>query len=689
MLACSGLLGKIDPPVAAVKPHVTEIHGQEMVDNYFWLRDKTNSEVIDYLNAENEYAEKLLGHTQEMQDSLYNEMIGRIKETDMSVPVKDGDYYYYSRDEEGKEYKIYCRKKGENGPEEIMLDCNVLAEGHDYFYLGAYEVSQDHDWLAYAYDFAGNEEYDVRVKDLKTGELHIDVIEKTSGDVAWGNDNKTIFYTTQDSTARPDKMLRHVLGATGDDQLLLHEPDVAYYMGLGKTRDNRYVMVQLGSNTTSETHYLDADKPGGDLKVIAEREHEVEYSVSHRNGLFYIVTNAGGAKNFKLMTTKANRTASKNWTEILPHRTEVYLQGIDLFRDQMVIWERVGGLKSISVQQFSDGEVHAVTFDEPTYSVRSGKNPDFNSQTLRFSYQSLVTPSSVYDYDMVTRTRLLKKQKEVLGGYDKTEYHSERIVATASDGAQVPISLVYKKSLFKMDGTSPLDLYAYGAYGANMDPWFSSVRLSLVDRGFVYAVAHIRGGGEMGRYWYDDGKMMSKRNTFTDFIACAEHLIAEKYTTSEKLVVGGGSAGGLTMGAITNMRPDLFRFVVASVPFVDIINTMLDESIPLTVTEWEEWGNPNKKDEFDYMMSYSPYDNVEAKDYPTMLITAGLNDPRVGYWEPAKWTAKLRATKTDANRLVLKTVMEGGHFGVSGRYARYKKIAFEYAYILDELGIGL
>ncbi len=686
MLACSTT---VTPPKARIEAKVDTLFGVELVDNYGWLRNKENPEVIDYLKAENEYAESVMAHTAKIREDLYNEMVGRIKETDLSVPVRDGEYYYYTRDEQGKEYKIYCRKKGQDGTEEILLDLNKVAEGKDYLLLGAFEVSPNQQLLAYAYDTAGNEEYTVQFKDLTTGTLLEDVIKTTSGGVVWANDNKTVFYTTEDDTYRPDKVWRHTLGSMAADSVIFHEPDAAFYVGVSRTRSDRYILIGTGSNTTSEYWYLDADKPNAALSVIEPRSHKVEYSVDHHGDYFYITTNADGAVNFKLVKAPVAKPGKANWVDDIAHRPEIKLDGVDCFADYMAIFERRNGLQTVSIRTVADGSVEPVQFNEPTYSVSPGDTPEFNSTKLRLNFQSMVTPRTVYDYDMSTRTLEMLKQTEVLGGFDPGQYAQERIFAPARDGADVPMSMVYKKSLFKKDGTNPLYLYGYGAYGINSDPWFSSVRLSLLERGFIMVIAHVRGGDEMGRQWYDDGKLLKKKNTFTDFIDCADYLVSQRYTSHDRMVISGGSAGGLLVGAVVNMRPDLAKIAVADVPFVDIINTMRDETIPLTVIEWEEWGNPNEEEYFYYMHSYSPYDQVTAQDYPYMLVTAGLNDPRVAYWEPAKWVAKLRTTKTDTNTLLFKTVMEGGHFGTSGRYAQLKEIAFEYAFIFDVLGVKM
>ncbi|MBI3698058.1 MAG: S9 family peptidase [Acidobacteria bacterium] len=676
----------VTPPVAKQVPHTISLHAETLTDPYFWLRDRNNPEVIQYLEAENRYTEAVMKHTDGLQTRLYQEILGRIKETDLSVPEKIDDYYYYSRTEQGKQYGIYCRKKGSlDAAEEILLDQNELAQGHKYFRVGNLKPSPDHKLLAYSTDANGSEKYTLYAKDLASGKLLADQVPNTYYGLEWGNDNATLFYTTLDETQRPYKLYRHKLGSDPkQDALLFHEKDDMFFLRIGKTRSHRYLMLSLESKTTSEVHYLDASRPSGDFKVIHPRQKDMEYSVEHHGDKFFIVTNEN-AKNFKLMEVTTENPKKTNWKEVIPHRASVKLDDVDAFRDHLVISEREDGLKKIRVRNMKTGETHTVEFPEPVYTFHLSANPEYNTTLLRFNYTSLVTPRSVFDYDMNTRKRDLKKQFEVLGGYDATQYRSERIFATASDGTRIPISMVYRKGM-ERNARNPLLLYGYGSYGLSTDPMFSSDRLSLLDRGFIYAIAHIRGGGEMGRPWYDDGKLLHKKNTFTDFIACAEHLITQKYTASDRLVIYGGSAGGLLMGAVTNMRRDLFKIVIAKVPFVDVINTMLDESIPLTVTEFEEC-NPKNKEYYQYMKAYSPYDNVQAKGYPHMLITTGLNDPRVAFWEPAKWTAKLRKTKTDRNVLLLKTNMGAGHGGASGRYDRIKETAFEYAFILDLLGI--
>ncbi len=686
LLLMCGCAGEPRPPIAPRIRHESTVHGRARVDEYYWLRDRGERRVIDYLEAENAYTDAMMKHTEPLQAKLFEEMKGRIKETDESVPVKDGEYYYYSRTFEGKQYPVHCRKHGSlDAPEQIILDENRLAAGHEYFRIGVLEVSPDHNLLAYSSDLEGDEIYTLRIKDLRTGELLPDVIENTYYSLEWGNDNRTLFYNVLDPAMRPFKIYRHVLGQpTADDVLVHHETDDSFFVDLSKTRSKRYILMEIYSNTTHEARLLDADAPGGDFRVFTPRRHMVEYEVSHQDDHFYIVTN-DGATNFKLMRTPVDATAVENWTEVIPHRPDVLIDGVDAFAGHLAIYERQGGLPRLRVRRMSDGDEHYVEFPEPVYTFSPVGNAEYDTAALRFVYQSMVTPQSTYDYDMNARSRELRKQQEVLGGYDPSQYETQRLVASAPDGAPVPISIVHRKGI-ALDGSNPALLYGYGSYGISMEPRFSSNVISLLDRGFVYAVAHVRGGQELGRVWYDTGKLLNKRNTFTDFIACAEKLIAEGYTRPDRLAIMGGSAGGLLMGAVTNMRPDLFEAVVAQVPFVDVINTMLDASIPLTVIEYEEWGNPNEPKYYDYMLSYSPYDNVEARAYPNMLVMAGLNDPRVMYWEPAKWVARLRATKTDDNRLLLKTQMGAGHAGPSGRYDYLHEIAFVYAFILDMIG---
>lgn len=673
----------LEPPVAKIEAKVDTLFGVVLVDNYSWLRGKEKPEVIQYLEVENAYTDAVMSGTESAQEEMFQEIKSRIKETDLSVPVRRGDYYYYYRNEEGKQYRIYCRKKGNlEAKEEVLLDVNQMAEGHDFMSLGAYVISPDHSLLAYATDTLGSERYALHVKNLVSGELYPETISNTTGDLVWFNDNKTFLYSMPDDAWRPYQVYRHQLGTDPkDDELVYQEDDEKYWTGLSRTKSGAYLLVGTESKMTSEYRFLSADEPDGTLKLISPREPGVEYSVYNHDDQFLILTNYD-AVNFRLMKTPISTPSKEHWTELIPHHIEVKLDGLDVFKDYMVIYQRENGLPTLEVWNLTGDEKHTVTFPEPVYAYHGNANPEFNTDILRFTYMSLTTPNSVYDYNMKTRERELKKKREVLGDFDSDNYVSERVFATASDGTAIPISLVYRKGTVK-DGSHPLYLTGYGSYGMSYDPYFSTSRISLLDRGFIYAIAHIRGGGEMGRPWYNDGKLLKKKNTFTDFIACADHLVDQKYTSRDKLVINGGSAGGLLIGAVLNMRPDLCGVAVADVPFVDVMNTMLDASIPLTVVEYEEWGNPNEEEYFRYMLSYSPYDNVKKAAYPNLLIKGGLNDTRVQYWEPAKWTAKLRTMNTSGNRLLLKTNMGAGHGGASGRYDFLKEIAFSYVFILD------
>ncbi|MBX5495451.1 MAG: S9 family peptidase [Bryobacteraceae bacterium] len=676
------------PPMARKEPKRLELHGDVRIDDYFWLRDRKNPEVIAYLEAENRYTEEQMRSVEGLREKLYREIVGRIQETDTSVPAKIGDYYYYTRTEQGKEYSISCRKKGSvDAPEEVLLDSNLLADGHAYFRLGVFEVSPNHRLLAYSIDTVGDETYTLFIKNLDTGELLADRIFNTYYSVEWANDNETIFYNVvEPSTKRPFQVFRHRLGTPAEeDKLVYHEPDEAFTLNIGKSRSRDYLFLVLDSATTTEIRYLRADNPEGAFQTLLARRHDIEYDVEHHSDWFYLRINDTG-RNFRLVRTPVSNPSPDAWQEVIRHRPDVLLESVDAFRDHLAIVERHQGLRRIRIDSLQDGSSHYVDFPEPTYTVFPTSNYEFDTRLLRFTYSSLVTPDSVFDYDMTARTMELKKRTPVLGGYDPSQYRSERLYATAPDGVQVPISLVYRAGLVK-NGRNPTLLYGYGAYGHSIDPSFSSDRLSLLDRGFVYAIAHIRGGSELGKPWHDDGKMLRKKNTFTDFIACAEHLICEQYTSPERLAAMGGSAGGLLMGAVLNFRPDLFHAIIAKVPFVDIINTMLDPTLPLTVGEYEEWGNPLDPEYYAYMRSYSPYDNLTERAYPHILVTAGLNDPRVSYWEPAKWTAKMRTLKRDNTLLLLKTNMGAGHFGASGRYERMKETAFEYAFLLKVFGI--
>ena len=678
---------KAAPPVAAKKPHESEVHGIKRVDDYFWLREKENPAVIKYLEDENAYTDVMMKHTKATQTKIYEEMLSRIKETDLTAPYKLGDYYYYSRTVEGLNYPIHCRKKGSmEAEEQVIMDENKMAEGKDYFAVGSFEVSPDGKMLAYSVDYLGNERYTLKVMDIDSGKDLGDKVEDTYYSVEWANDNKTIFYNRVDEANRPYKLFRHTVGTPANEDVeVYHEPDDRFFLSIRKTRSDAYLLLGLQSAVTTEFRYLDANTPAGEFKVVELRQQSVEYYLDHHGDRFFVMTNADKATNFKLMETPVTKTGKANWKELIPHDPEVTLKGLDAFKDHLVVEERRKGLPVLRVWDLKTDQKHYVEMPEPTYAARTSANYEFDTTKVRFSYTSLVTPRSIFDYDMKTKERTLIKQTEVFK-YDASKFESKRIYAKAKDGTDVPISIVYKKGALD-NGPTFLYLTGYGSYGASYDPYFSTSRVSLLERNIVFAIAHIRGGGEMGRSWYENGKMQHKMNTFTDFIASAEHLIAQGMTTSDKLAIQGGSAGGLLMGAVVNMRPDLFDVVVADVPFVDVINTMLDETIPLTAIEWEEWGNPKKLEDFNYILQYSPYDNVEAKEYPDMLITAGLNDPRVQYWEPAKWTAKLRATKTDGNVLLLKTNMGAGHGGASGRYDYLKETAFEYAFVLDRFGL--
>jgi len=669
-------------PPEHTPPPVSKI--ADGADPYAWLRDRKNPDTLAYLEAENAYTADRMKHTVDLQSKLYSELLGRILQTDKTVPTKRGEYFYYTRTEEGKQYAIYCRTLGEQGAEEILLDGNAMAEGQKYFRVGNFTPSPNHRLLAYSVDFAGDETYTIRVKDLQTGALLADTIPNTYYTLEWANDNATFFYTVLDEAKRPYKVFRHTLGVA-EDALVYHETDERFNLEVQKTRSGAYIIIEIGSSLTSEVRYVSADRPDGALSIVLPRVQGTEYDVAHRGDSWFLRTN-DGARTFRVVEAPLADPSRKNWKEIIAARHDATIEDVTAFANHLVTVERERGLTRIRVRNFASGEKHFVDFTEPAYTAALGANAEFETSLLRYTYASLVTPNSVFDYNMDTRDRTLKKQQPVLGGYDASHYTSERIFATAPDGIKVPISLVYKKGC-KRDGQAPMLLYGYGSYGISMDAGFNSDRLSLLDRGTVYAIAHIRGGADLGKPWHENGRLLTKMNTFTDFIACAAHLIARKYTSADRLAIQGGSAGGLLMGAVTNMRPDLFAAVEAKVPFVDVLNTMLDATLPLTVGEYEEWGNPNEKPYYDYIKSYAPYENVARKEYPAMLVTAGLNDPRVSYWEPAKWVAKLRAMKTDRRPLMLKTNMGSGHFGASGRYEYIKETAFDYAFLLSALGV--
>jgi oligopeptidase B len=676
----------LPPPPTEKKPKITEINGDRLVDNYFWLREKANPAVIAHLEAENAYTDAVMKPTVALQDKLYTEILSHIKQTDSNVPYRWGNHFYYTRTVEGKQYPIYCRKQGsQDASEEILLDLNELAKGQKFMSVGSFAPSDDGTLLAYSTDNTGYRQYTLQIKNLRTGELLPEKIERVD-DLAWATDNKTLFYVTEDAvTKRNDKMFRHVLGSDKYD-LLYDEKDELFDIGVQRSRDKAVIMLAAASKTSTEFRYIPAGNPEAAWKTIIARQADHEYDVEHRGDLFYIRTNKG-AKNFRVVTAPVSDPSEKNWKEFIAHRPAVKIEGVDLFKDYAALSEWENGLEQIEVVDFKTNRRSRIEFPEPVYAAGLSINREFDSTVLRYSYQSLVTPSSVFDYDMKTGQAALLKQTDVPGGFDKANYKSERVFATASDGTKIPMSVVYKRSV-KLDGSAPMLLYAYGSYGIPISPSFSASRLALLDRGVIFVIAHIRGGGELGEPWRDAGRMMQKMNTFTDFIACGEHLVKQKYTSSDRLVIQGGSAGGLLMGAVTNMRPDLFKAVVAQVPFVDVLNTMLDASLPLTTSEYIEWGNPNEKPAYDYMKKYSPYDNVHAASYPAMLVKVSLNDSQVPYWEGAKFVAKIRELKTDHNPLLLKTNMGAGHGGASGRYDAIHETAFDYAFMLWQMGLA-
>jgi oligopeptidase B len=691
----------LQAPIAEKIAYEMEKHGDKRVDNYYWMKltdeqknatepDVQTKKVLAYLNAENDYKDKMLSHTTDFQDKLYNEIVGRIKQDDESVPYKDNGYFYYVRYEEGKEYPIHCRKQGSlDAKEEVMLDVNEMAKGHSYMQVSGISVSPDNKILAYGVDTLSRRIYTIYFKNLETGETLADAIPGTTSGVAWANDNKTLFYTAKDPvTLRSDRIFRHVLGSPKDKEMF-HEKDDTFGTYVYRSKSGEYIFIGSYSTLANEYRFLRTDQPEGAFTIIEPRPkkgEKLEYSVAHFGDKFYVLTN-WQAENFRLMATPIDRPSKENWQEIVAHRPDVLLEDMEIFKNYLVLSERTNGITELRIMPWSGEGEHYIKFDEASHLAYPTVNRDFDTDMLRFDYTSLTTPVSTYDYNMKTKSRELKKQQAVISDTFKPEnYASERVYASAKDGTKIPISIVYKKGT-KKDGQAPLLLYAYGSYGNSMDPYFSSVRLSLLDRGFIFAIAHIRGGSEMGRQWYENGKMFKKVNTFTDYIDCAQFVIDQKYTNKDKLFAMGGSAGGLLMGAVVNMRPDLFKGVVAAVPFVDVLTTMLDDSIPLTTGEYDEWGNPNNKDSYDYMKSYSPYDQVKAQDYPAMLVTTGLFDSQVQYWEPAKWVAKLRDMKTDKNPLLLYTNMSAGHGGASGRFERYKETALEYTFMLDLVNI--
>ena len=683
------MLKDIQPPVAKVVPKTLTKHKVKRVDDYYWLNERENPEVIAYLNAENEYYNQSTAHTKAFQADLFEEMKARIKEDDNSVPYFYNGYFYITRFEKGKDYPIYTRKKGSlEAPEEIMFDCNEMAKGHSYFKLGGLNITEDNIWCAYGVDTVSRREYTLYIKNLVTGEILPVSVEKTTGGSTWASDNKTLFYTRKDEvTLRSDKIYKHTLGTTVDqDQLVYTEEDDTFSTFIYKEKSKKYLIIGSESTLTSEYRILESNNPNGEFRIFQKRTRGLEYSLSYFEGKFYIITNKDKATNFKVMITDEKKTGKRYWTDFIAHREDTLIEGLEIFKNYLVLEERNNGLNKIWIKP-ADAQGYYLPFASETYSAYVGTNPDFDSEILRYSYQSLTTPSSVIDFNMRTKEKEVKKEQEVLGGtFNKDNYTEERVWATATDGTKIPISLVYKKGI-KKDGSNPLLQYAYGSYGSSSDAYFSSIRLSLLDRGFIYAIAHIRGGEDLGRDWYENGKLLKKKNTFTDFVDCSKYLIAEKYTSAKHLYAEGGSAGGLLMGVIINTNPELYNGVIAQVPFVDVVTTMLDDSIPLTTGEYDEWGNPNKKDYFDYMLSYSPIDNVVKQAYPNMYVSTGLHDSQVQYWEPAKWVAKLRAYKTDANVLYLDTNMEAGHGGASGRFESLKEVAKEYSFLLDLEGI--
>jgi len=679
-------------PVAAIKPHQRILHGDTVVDNYYWMIDyfkkgPDSTKVVDYLKAENKYLDTMMSGSKAFREDLFKELKGRIKEKDESVPVFKNGYFYYSRTEDGKQYYKYCRRKGSlDAKEEILADVDEMAKGHAYYSASGFSISPDNKLMAYGVDEVSRRQYTLHIKNLETGAVLTDAIQNTEGEAVWAQDNKTIFYTAKNPvTLLSEKIKKHVVGTDAkSDVIVYEEKDKSNYIGVAKSKSGKFIFIYSSATMSDEIRMIDAGKPNDAFKVFQPRMKDVKYDVVPLEDKFLIVTN-WDAQNFRLMETPFNSTGKNSWKEVIPNRKDVLLSGVEEFKDFMVLAERKNGLAQLRVMDFK-GHEHYIPFEEPAYAARVGANPEYNSTSFRYAYTSMTTPSSTYDYDMATKKQVLKKQQEIIGGYDKADYVTERIYATAKDGTKVPISLVYKKGI-KKDGSAPLLLYAYGSYGSSTDAAFSSNNLSLLNRGFVYAIAHIRGGQEMGRYWYDDGKMMKKKNTFTDFVDCGQFLIDSKYTSQGHLYAQGGSAGGLLMGAVINLAPKLWNGILAHVPFVDVVNTMLDESIPLTTNEFDEWGNPKNKDSYEYMKSYSPYENIEKKDYPNMLVTTGLHDSQVQYFEPAKWVAKLRATKTDKHVLLLKTDMDFGHGGASGRFDYLKDVAMNFAFIFSLEGI--
>lgn len=684
-------LSVMQQPVAKKVPKELKIHNDIRIDNYYWLNDRENPDVIDYLNAENKYTKAVLKHTESFQKQLFEEMKGRIKENDTTVPYKLNGYWYLTRYETNKDYPIYIRKKETlEAPEEILFDCNTMAKDQAYFNLGGISISPDNTMAAFSTDLVSRRQYTLQIKNLITGEIYADKVLNTTGSATWANDNKTLFYTMKDElTLRSHKIFKHKLHTnTENDIEVFHEEDETFNTFVYKTKSKKYIVIGSASTLSSEYRILNADTPDAEFKIFQKRIKDLEYSIAHYNDSFYIISNIDGATNFKLLKTPEKTTEKKFWKEVIPHRKDVLIEDIEIFKDYLVINERENGLNNLRIISWDGSEDYYLPFNSETYTAYIGNNTDFDSDELRYGFNSLTSPSSIIDYNFKTKQSEIKKEQEVLGGkFKKENYESKRIWATARDGVKVPISLVHKKGI-KLDGSNPLLQYAYGSYGSTIDPSFSTIRLSLLDRGFIYAIAHIRGGEYLGRDWYESGKLLTKANTFTDFIDCSKYLINQKYTSEKHLYAYGGSAGGLLMGAVINLNPELYNGILAAVPFVDVVTTMLDDTIPLTTGEYDEWGNPNTEEYYKYMKSYSPYDNIEAKAYPNMLVTTGLHDSQVQYWEPAKWVAKLRAFKIDTNKLLLHTDMDSGHGGASGRFESLKEVAMEYAFLLDLEGIN-
>lgn len=681
---------EILPPKAKEIPRLLLAHNDERIDNYFWLNNRENQEVIDYLDAENTYTKEILEHTETFQKSLFEEMKGRIKEDDSSVPYKLNGYWYITKFEKGKDYPIYTRRKETlEAPEELLFDANEMANGYAYFKLGSIAISPDNTLAAFSQDTVSRRQYTIRVKNLITGEIYTEEIKNTSGGMTWANDNKTIFYTRKNEvTLRSDKVFKHHLNTKVEtDKEVFFEKDETFNTFIYKTKSKKFLVIGSTSTLTTEYRFLSADTPDGEFKIFQKRQRELDYAIAHYKDTFYVISNLNGAVNFKLQKTNENATEKEHWIDVIPHRKDVLLEDIEIFKEYLVVSERENGLNKLRILSWDGIEDYYLPFSSETYTAHAANNADFDSDFLRYSYNALTTPSSVIDYNFKTKKKEIKKEQEVLGGkFNKENYTSKRVWATARDGMKIPVSLVYKTGI-ELNGNNPLLQYAYGSYGSTIDPYFSSIRLSLLDRGFVYAIAHVRGGEYLGREWYESGKLKSKMNTFYDFIDCSKYLIHEKYTSSKHLYAYGGSAGGLLMGVIANLNAELYHGIIAAVPFVDVVTTMLDDTIPLTTGEYDEWGNPNEKTFYDYMKSYSPYDNVKAKNYPNLLVTTGLHDSQVQYWEPAKWVAKIRALKKDSNKILLHTDMDSGHGGASGRFESLKEVALEYAYLLDLEGI--